>query len=207
MNTNTATNKLNELFKRWQEKHPEYEGKFTKDGINDESIYNEQKPKLLFIEKEKNDPEQSPRGFPRVVGCPQTRKKICWATESVEWSYWIFNGLPWHGIHPEVESEESGNHEKNRIHEPEKNRRRQHDELPGDLLKCSRERKRFHFERNRNHQSRRHHRRDCQRPRDLESHFPGDQVQRLRLRHPCGKIQVIQGHRLLPSVQPRAPRP
>ncbi|MGR3914662.1 MAG: hypothetical protein OD918_09135 [Gammaproteobacteria bacterium] len=93
MNTNIATTKLNELFKRWQEKHPEYKGKFTKDGINDESIYNEQKPKLLFIEKEKNDPEQSPGDFRESWVDPDENKYLL-GNRICEWSYGIFNGFP-----------------------------------------------------------------------------------------------------------------
>jgi len=93
MSTNTATTKLNALFEQWVKKHPKYQGHFAKDGINDESIYNTQNPKLLFICKEPNDKKQregdfrewwtDPKEYKYLMG-----KRIC------DWAYGVFNEFP-----------------------------------------------------------------------------------------------------------------
>jgi len=54
----TKTQKLDALFDRWQEKFPEQRDRFHKDGIICESKFEEQHPKLLFIAKEPNKPDQ-----------------------------------------------------------------------------------------------------------------------------------------------------
>ena len=41
-----ATKELNELFHRWEKEIPEYQGKFIKDGINNEEVFNKQKGEL-----------------------------------------------------------------------------------------------------------------------------------------------------------------
>lgn len=43
---------------QWEEDYPKYKGKLNRDGIINEIQYEKQRPKLLFIAKEPNDPEQ-----------------------------------------------------------------------------------------------------------------------------------------------------
>ena len=92
----SKTDKLNDLFDRWVEKS-EYKGKFVRDGIIDERVYNKQKsqknPRILFICKEMNDPKQKERDF-RVAWNDPNNKKNRFGTRICQWAYGIQNGFP-----------------------------------------------------------------------------------------------------------------
>lgn len=55
---NNKTNQLNKLFEQWENEIPGYKGKFQRDGIINEELYNQAERKILFIEKEPNNPNQ-----------------------------------------------------------------------------------------------------------------------------------------------------
>lgn len=50
----TKTAQLDLLFNRWEVSIPEYKGRFVKDGIIKEDVWDETFPKILFIAKEPN---------------------------------------------------------------------------------------------------------------------------------------------------------
>ncbi len=87
----TATEKINALFHRWQEEFPEYQGKFNKDGINNEEVFNNQKLKLLFLAKEPNDPEQGGGDF-RDWWAEEV--KYSFSHRICEWAFGLLNGFP-----------------------------------------------------------------------------------------------------------------
>jgi len=83
--------KLDDLFKEWVERTPEYKGNFTNDGIIDEQLYLKTKLKILFITKEPNKPKKSGGDFrewlnQELVGSFSYR--------IAEWSYGILNNFP-----------------------------------------------------------------------------------------------------------------
>jgi hypothetical protein len=57
----TKTEQLNQLFTDWENSIPDYKGKFIRDGIINEELYSNANPKVLFIQKEANDPAQTAR--------------------------------------------------------------------------------------------------------------------------------------------------
>jgi len=59
----SKTELLNDLFDRWENNIPEYQGKFVKDGIVDEQLFLSAPTKLLFIAKEPNNPNQDAGDF------------------------------------------------------------------------------------------------------------------------------------------------
>ena len=85
------TEQLNDLFKIWEQAVPEYQGKFVKDGIIDENLYDVASTKILFITKEPNNPKQEEGDF-----------RDWWKYELVdafsyriaEWSYGLLNNFP-----------------------------------------------------------------------------------------------------------------
>ena len=86
-----STAQLNNLFIRWQEEFPEYRGKFASDGIVNESIFNGQPHRLLFITKEPNDPEQSGGDFRKWWS---EEVKYSFSHRICEWAYGILNNFP-----------------------------------------------------------------------------------------------------------------
>ncbi len=87
----TKTEQLNKLFDRWIEQFPKYKGKFIKDGIVDEKVYELQKIKLLFIAKEPNDSKQSEWDF-RVWWTEEV--KYSFSHRICEWSFGFQRGFP-----------------------------------------------------------------------------------------------------------------
>jgi len=87
----TKTNQLNNLFDQWENSIQEYKGRFVKDEIIDEELYDKAKHKILFITKEPNNPEQEPGDF-----------RDWWKNELIytfsyriaEWSYGLLNDFP-----------------------------------------------------------------------------------------------------------------
>lgn len=87
----TTTQKLNELFHRWQTEYPEYQGKFASDGIINETLYNNQKLRLLFIAKEPNDPEQNGGDFRNWWS---EEVKFSFSHRICEWAFGLLNSFP-----------------------------------------------------------------------------------------------------------------
>ena len=87
----TATEKLNALFHRWQVEFPDYQGKFTKDGINNEAVFNNQKLKLLFLAKEPNDPDQGGGDFREWWS---EEVKYSFSHRICEWAFGLLNEFP-----------------------------------------------------------------------------------------------------------------
>lgn len=85
------TEQLNQLFEEWENSIPEYKNKFIKDGIINEELFQNANQKILFIEKEGNNPKQEAGDF-----------REWWKTEVfygfsyrlAEWSYGIMNSFP-----------------------------------------------------------------------------------------------------------------
>lgn len=55
----TKTQQLDDLFERWRRSDKEFSNRFVSDGIINESLYVSAPSKILFIEKDPNDPYQS----------------------------------------------------------------------------------------------------------------------------------------------------
>lgn len=87
----TKTEQLNCLFDKWETSVPEYKGKFVRDGIINEELYNKAKHKILFIAKEPNDPTQKPGDF-REWWKEELNHSFGYRIS--EWSYGILNGFP-----------------------------------------------------------------------------------------------------------------
>jgi hypothetical protein len=82
---------LNKLFDEWENTFPDYKGKFVKDGIIDEQLYQNSKTKILFVAKDPNDPKQSSWDLADLLN------KYCngnFALRLAEWSYGILNDFP-----------------------------------------------------------------------------------------------------------------
>lgn len=85
------TQQLDTLFAEWENAIPSYKGKFVQDGIINEIEYEKTSPKILFIAKEPNNPEQKPGDF------RQWWQKEIYYTFSYrisEWAYGIINNFP-----------------------------------------------------------------------------------------------------------------
>ena len=87
----TKTEKLDELFDRWVKEISELAGKFHKDGIINESIYERQKTKLLFITKEPNDPNQTEGDFREWWS---QSIKYSFSHRICEWAFGLQKGFP-----------------------------------------------------------------------------------------------------------------
>lgn len=87
----TKTEQINQLFDEWEEKINGYKGKFIKDGIIDENLYKKASPKILFIAKEANDPNQTSWDFREWW-----KQKLVYAFSFriAEWSYGLLNNFP-----------------------------------------------------------------------------------------------------------------
>lgn len=87
----TKTEQLNQLFDEWEQTVSEYKNKFVRDGIIDEGLYADATPKILYVTKEPNNPEQTAGDF-----------REWWKDEIVytfsyrlaEWSYGLLNDFP-----------------------------------------------------------------------------------------------------------------
>lgn len=87
----SKTEQLNKLFDEWEQKVAEYKGKFVRDGIINEQLYQNAIPKVLFIAKEPNNPEQTAGDF------REWWKDEIYYTFSyrlAEWSYGLLNNFP-----------------------------------------------------------------------------------------------------------------
>ncbi|MAU14646.1 MAG: hypothetical protein CMH46_03800 [Muricauda sp.] len=94
----TKSEQLNQLFDEWENEVPEYEGKFIKDGINNEDLYLKAKTKILFLTKEPNNPKQEAGDFREWW---KEGLKYTFSHRLAEWSYGILNDFPeyeqmWH---------------------------------------------------------------------------------------------------------------
>ncbi|HET7922618.1 MAG TPA: hypothetical protein VFM15_07685 [Gammaproteobacteria bacterium] len=87
----SKTDQLESLFTRWVNAFPSYNGKFKKDGIIDESYYDRQKIKLLFIAKEANDPSQTEGDYRDWW---HEEVKYSFSHRICEWAYGIMNNFP-----------------------------------------------------------------------------------------------------------------
>ena len=87
----TKTEKLDALFERWQEEFPEYKGKFVKDGIIAEEVFEKQELKLLFVAKESNDPDQTEGDFREWWSM---EVKYMFSHRICEWAFGLLKGFP-----------------------------------------------------------------------------------------------------------------
>lgn len=87
----TKTEKLNQLFEKWEQSIPGYKGKFVKDGILNEPLYDLAPVKVLYLMKEPNNPEQKPGDF-REWWKDEIHYKFTYRL--AEWSYGILNNFP-----------------------------------------------------------------------------------------------------------------
>lgn len=82
---------LNNLFTRWEKKHESYISGFKRDGIVDEYLFEETKPKILYIAKEPNDPKQSAGDYREWW---KEGVKYSFSHRISEWSYGLLNDFP-----------------------------------------------------------------------------------------------------------------
>ena len=87
------TEKLNELFKQWEDQIEEYQGKFVRDGIIDEDEWIKTNPKVLFIAKEANQYGNQTTGDFRV-DWKNNDSNYPFAYRIAEWSFGIINSFP-----------------------------------------------------------------------------------------------------------------
>lgn len=85
------TQKLNTLFDKWEHHVTEYKGKFVRDGIINEPLFDKAKKKVLFIGKEPNNPNGTFGDFREEwnEGVSYT-----FARRIAEWSFGILNDFP-----------------------------------------------------------------------------------------------------------------
>ncbi|MEK0338438.1 MAG: hypothetical protein QQN41_13500, partial [Nitrosopumilus sp.] len=82
---------LDKLFNEWIKRYPKYENKFVSDGIIDEIQFNNTFPKLLFIAKEPNSPDQLSDDFREWWSGgvhDNFSYRIC------EWAFGLLNNFP-----------------------------------------------------------------------------------------------------------------
>ena len=82
------TKELNKLFDEWETSIDNYKDSFKRDGINDETKFGKNIPKILFITKEPNDPKQEDGDY-RVWW--ENKIKYSFSHRIAEWSYGILN--------------------------------------------------------------------------------------------------------------------
>lgn len=87
----TKTEQLNQLFDEWEQKVDDYKGKFVRDGIVDEQIFLTATPKILFIAKEPNNPDQKPGDFRDWW---KDEIAYTFSYRLAEWSYGLLNNFP-----------------------------------------------------------------------------------------------------------------
>ncbi|MBW6479800.1 MAG: hypothetical protein K0B37_10250 [Bacteroidales bacterium] len=88
---NTKTQQLNDLFARWEQAVTDYQGKFVKDGIVDERLYDNAPVKILFIAKEPNNPKQEAGDFREWW---QKELAFSFSYRIAEWSFGLLNNFP-----------------------------------------------------------------------------------------------------------------
>lgn len=87
----TKTTLLNNLFEKWENNIPQYQGKFVKDGINNEELFEAAPTKVLFIAKEPNNSSQTPGDFREWW---KEDLIYSFSLRIAEWSYGILNDFP-----------------------------------------------------------------------------------------------------------------
>jgi len=87
----SKTEQLNALFQKWEEQVPKYQGHFVKDGIINEENFQDSNPKILFITKEPNNPNQDVGEFREWW---KEELKYTFSRRIAEWSYGIINHFP-----------------------------------------------------------------------------------------------------------------
>lgn len=88
-------NQLDKLFEVWEKQNIGYKGAFKKDGIIDEHLYAQSKPKILFIAKEPNDPKQKEGDYRKWW---KEGIKYGFSLRIAEWAYGILNNFPQYDI-------------------------------------------------------------------------------------------------------------
>lgn len=87
------TEKLNQLFKKWEDNIDDYKGKFVSDGIINEDEWAKTNPKILFIAKEANQYGKQVVGDFRYDWRNNDSNYIL-AYRIAEWSYGMINNFP-----------------------------------------------------------------------------------------------------------------
>ncbi|TGL04058.1 hypothetical protein EHQ43_11680 [Leptospira bouyouniensis] len=87
----SKTEKLNALFEKWKNSHPEFKNSFVSDGIINEEEYLKAKVKILVLTKESNNPEQSEEDYRDWW---KYGIKFGFSRRIAEWSYGILNNFP-----------------------------------------------------------------------------------------------------------------
>ncbi len=82
---------LNALFARWEASNPGYKGRFVKDGIINDTLYKNQRIKLLFISKEPNDLTQQAWDFREWW---KQEIKYRFAHRIYQWAFGVLNDFP-----------------------------------------------------------------------------------------------------------------
>lgn len=88
MKNMTKNDQLNQLFEKWKQ---HVNGEIKLDGIINEELYNNADPKILFIEKEPNDPKQEAGDFREWW---KKGIKFSFSIRIAEWSYGILEKFP-----------------------------------------------------------------------------------------------------------------
>jgi hypothetical protein len=91
----SKTELLNSLFDDWEKNIPEYKGKFIRDGIVNEKFYESSSPKILFVMKEPNNPEQKAGDFREWW---KNELYYTFSYRIAEWSYGLLNNFPAYDI-------------------------------------------------------------------------------------------------------------
>ncbi|MCK9401484.1 MAG: hypothetical protein M0Q51_16015 [Bacteroidales bacterium] len=87
----SKTDQLNDLFAKWEQAVPEYQGIFVKDGIVNENLYDIAPLKILFITKEPNNPKQEAGDFREWW---KDELAFAFSLRIAEWSYGLLNDFP-----------------------------------------------------------------------------------------------------------------
>ncbi|MCX6320389.1 MAG: hypothetical protein NTX93_01080 [Bacteroidia bacterium] len=87
----SKTIQLNSLFDKWEQTVSEYKGKFVRDGIINENLYQIASTKILFITKEPNNPKEESGDFREWW---KNEIKYAFSYRLAEWSYGLLNNFP-----------------------------------------------------------------------------------------------------------------
>jgi len=82
---------LEKLFTTWESSFPDYKGKFIRDGIINDELYQTAKVKICFLVKEPNDPTQDTWHLANHLN---NQFKGGFSIRLAEWSYGIQNNFP-----------------------------------------------------------------------------------------------------------------
>jgi len=87
----TKTEQLNQLFDEWEETVPGYKNKFIRDGVINEELYASAIPKILYVAKEPNNPDQKAGDFREWW-----KEEIAYtfSYRLTEWSFGLLNDFP-----------------------------------------------------------------------------------------------------------------